>query len=71
MGIIKEPAGIDLNIGPMPLTNEDRQVVSAIIAQYKATGNIPDSKRKPKSTAKRKAGVSAKKEANRGKIKTS
>jgi hypothetical protein len=41
MALIAEPVGIDLNISPMTLTLEDRQVVSSIIAQYKNTGEIP------------------------------
>jgi hypothetical protein len=41
MGYIEEPIGINLNISPMPLTTEDRQLLSNIIAQYKATGEIP------------------------------
>lgn len=49
MGHIKEPAGIDLNVGPMPFSAEDRQEVSAIIAQYKSTGEMPKLPRKSKS----------------------
>lgn len=41
MGYIKEPDNIDLNVGPMPLSTEDRLTVSAIIAQFKSTGEIP------------------------------
>ena len=41
MGYIKEPDNIDLNVGPMPLSTEDRLAVSAIIAQFKSTGEIP------------------------------
>ncbi len=40
MGYIKEPDGIDLNIGPMPLTTEDRQKISAIISQFKDSGKV-------------------------------
>ena len=40
MGYIKEPANIDLNVGPMPLSTEDRKAVSAIITQFKSTGEI-------------------------------
>ncbi len=58
MGIIKEPPGIDLNIGPLPLTNEDREAVSAIIARYKSTGEIPKLGRKLKSTNRKKIVVS-------------
>lgn len=58
MGIIKEPAGIDLNIAPMPLTDEDRQAVSAIIARYKSTGEILKPERKLKSVKRKKTAVS-------------
>jgi len=44
MEYIKEPKGIDLNLSPLPLSKEDQEKVSAIIAQYK------DSGKKPKST---------------------
>lgn len=54
MGHIKEPAGVDLNVGPMPFSAEDRQEVSAIIAQYKSTGEMPKLPRKTK-TRKRKS----------------
>ena len=53
MGHIKEPAGVDLNVGPMPFSAEDRQEVSAIIAQYKRTGKIPKLPRKS-NTRRRK-----------------
>lgn len=41
MGYIKEPAGVDFVVSPMPFSVEDRQAVSAIIARYKITGEIP------------------------------
>ena len=53
MGHIKEPVGVDLNVGPMPFSAEDRQEVSAIIAQYKSTGEIPKLPRKSKSRRKK------------------
>ena len=49
MGYIKEPTGIDLNISPMPFSDENRQEISAIIAQYKSTGEIPKPAQKTKS----------------------
>ncbi len=52
MGHIKEPIGVDLNVGPMPFTEEDRQEVSAIIAHYKSTGEMPELPRKKKSRRK-------------------
>ncbi len=53
MGHIKEPVGVDLNIGPMPFSAEDRQEVSAIIAEYKSTGEMPKLPRKSKSRRKK------------------
>ncbi len=41
MGHIKEPKGIDLIVNPMPLSVEDRAAISAIIADYKRTGEVP------------------------------
>ena len=52
MGHIKEPEGVDLNIGPMPFSAEDRQAVSAIIAKYKSTGEMPKLPRKSKTRRK-------------------
>lgn len=53
MGHIKEPPGVDLNVGPMPFSAEDRQEVSAIIAQYKSTGQMPKMPRTSKSRRKK------------------
>ena len=53
MGYIKEPTGVDLNIGPMQFSAEDRQEVSAIIAEYKSTGEIPKLPRKYMSRRKK------------------
>lgn len=50
MGHIKEPNGVDLNVGPMTLSAEDRQAVSAVIAQYKLTKEVPKSKSKMAKT---------------------
>jgi len=41
MGIIREPKGVDLVIGPSILTEQDRKVISEIIANYKRTGKMP------------------------------
>ncbi len=41
MGLIKEPKGIDLIVGPSILTEQDRNMISAIIADYKRTGKMP------------------------------
>lgn len=46
MGHVKEPVGVDLNIGPMALSAEDRQALSMAIAQYKLTKEVPKSKLK-------------------------
>jgi hypothetical protein len=40
MGYIKEPIGIDLIVSPMPLSDDDRQKISAVIAHFKKTGEI-------------------------------
>ncbi len=55
MGYVKEPAGIDLIVAPMTLTEKDRQEISDIIAQYKRTGKVPEFVRKPKTTPKSNA----------------
>jgi len=54
MGHIKEPLGVDLNVGPMTLSAEDRQTLSAVIAQYKLTKEVPKSKPNFAKTASRK-----------------
>ncbi len=41
MGYIKEPKGVDLVIGPSVLTEQDRKIISEIIANYKRTGKMP------------------------------
>ncbi|MEP7171139.1 MAG: hypothetical protein ABI855_17355 [Bacteroidota bacterium] len=47
MGYIKEPKGVDLIVAPSVLNEEDRKMISQIIAEYKRTGKIPlKSKRK-------------------------
>lgn len=46
MGHINEPVGVDLNVGPMPLSLDDRQALSSVIAQYKQTKKVPVSKPK-------------------------
>jgi hypothetical protein len=53
MGHIKEPVGVDLNVGPMPFSEEDRQEISAIIANYKSTGEIPTPIKKSKVKSKK------------------
>jgi hypothetical protein len=41
MGLIKEPKGVDLLVGPSVLTEKDKQFISAVIADYKRTGKVP------------------------------
>lgn len=55
MGHIKEPEGIDLNLSPIPLSDEDRRTLSAIIARYKKTGEVPKPVRKAKARKKKKS----------------
>ncbi len=40
MGYIKEPKGIDFVVEPHVVTKEDQEIMSKIIADYKATGKI-------------------------------
>lgn len=58
MGYIKEPPGIDFEVDPTPLTNEDRKSISEIIAHYKETGrkmHLPKpTKRNSNPTTKKK-----------------
>jgi len=56
MGYIKEPKGVDFVVEPHVVTDEDRRVMSEIIAAYKATGKItraPRLKTKTRRTAKK------------------
>ncbi len=54
MGYIKEPEGIDLNLSPMPLSDEDKILISKIIAEYRETGKIPKAQpRKKKSNTQK------------------
>lgn len=49
MGHIKEPSGIDFFVDPTPLTKEDRQKISELIAYYKLTGKkMPNAKKASK-----------------------
>jgi hypothetical protein len=57
MGHIKEPVGVDLNVGPMALSVEDRQTLSIVIAQYKLTKEVPKSKPKLAKTTSRRKGA--------------
>lgn len=59
MGYIKEPPGIDFEVDPTPLTNEDRKSISEIIAHYKETGRkmhlLKPTKQKRNPSTKKKA----------------
>jgi hypothetical protein len=55
MGYIKEPEGIDLNLSPIPLTDEDKKQISEIIAEYKKAGKIPKVLRRKKKFVSRRA----------------
>lgn len=57
MGYIREPKGVDFVTDPTPLTHEERQMISAALALYKATGKITKAPQPKKS---RSAGKSAK-----------
>jgi hypothetical protein len=39
MGYIKDPEGVDLVVGPSILTEQDKVMISEIIANYKKTGD--------------------------------
>ena len=41
MGLIKEPEGVDLIVGPSILTEHDKKMISDIIANYKKTRKLP------------------------------
>jgi len=49
MGYIKEPKGVDFVVEPHVLTDEDQQIMSRIIADYKATGKITRAPRQKKT----------------------
>ncbi|HSY60713.1 MAG TPA: hypothetical protein VK796_02505 [Cytophaga sp.] len=57
MGYIKEPKGLDFVAEPIPLTSEDRQMISKAIALYKTTGKIT---RAPRAKKTRKTGKKVK-----------
>jgi len=59
MGFVKEPIGIDLVVEPSALTTEDRHQLSAIIAQYKLTKEIPQLSQKKIRPTRTKTGLQA------------
>ena len=44
MGYIKEPIDVDLVVAPIPLTSEDKAIISACIAAYKKKKRTPRKK---------------------------
>jgi hypothetical protein len=65
MGFIKEPIGVDLIVSPMPLSDDDRQKISVVIAHFKKTGEILVDLSSKNKTTKRKV---SKKPRNRVKV---
>jgi hypothetical protein len=51
MGHIKEPNGVDFFVDPTPLSKEDRQQISELIAYYKRTGKKMPT---PKTTSRKR-----------------
>jgi hypothetical protein len=51
MGIIREPKAVDLTVAPSVWTEEDKNLISEIIANYKKTGRKPAKKCIPKLRA--------------------
>jgi hypothetical protein len=54
MGLIKEPKGVDLVVGPSVLTKKDKVLISAVIANYKRTGKLPSKSTLPRISGTRK-----------------
>ena len=46
MGLVREPKGVDLVVGHIPLTKEDKKIFSDIITEFKKTGKIPRVRKK-------------------------
>ena len=61
MGLIKEPKGVDLLVGPSDLSEKDRKMISEIIADYKLTGKVPTKKAHPISVRRKSSRVQKKK----------
>jgi hypothetical protein len=55
MGLVKEPTGIDLVVYPSTLTANDKQRISAIIAEYKQTRKLPAMENPHRHTSKNMA----------------
>ena len=52
MGLIKEPKGIDLIVGPSIVTEQDKKMISKIIANYKKTRKTPSTQTGASNTNK-------------------
>jgi hypothetical protein len=61
MGLIKEPKGVDLVVGPSVLTEQDRKMISEIIANYKLTGKLPSKNKKNNSRSRNASQIEKKK----------
>jgi hypothetical protein len=61
MGLIKEPKGVDLVVGPSVLTEQDRKLISEIIANYKLTGKLPSKNKKNNSRSRNASQIEKKK----------
>lgn len=46
MGMVREPKGVDLLVGPSTLTKSDKERISLVIEEYKRTGKKPRLKQK-------------------------
>lgn len=55
MGLIREPEGVDLIVGPSILTVLDRQMISEIIANYRRTRKLPSKSERTRFRGRRKA----------------
>ena len=69
MGLVREPKGVDLIVGPSTLTEHDRQLISEIISNYKRTGKLPSNKPAKKTRHKRRR-VSSNKKVKRTFLKS-
>ena len=61
MGLIKEPKGVDLLVGPSVLTEQDKKIISEIIANYKLTGKLPSKKKQIGLRRRNVSGIQKKK----------
>jgi hypothetical protein len=61
MGLIKEPKGVDLVVGPSVLKENDRKLISEIIANYKLTGKLPTKSKQNNTRRVNASGIQKKK----------